>query len=140
MSVEFCDTNVIIYAYDQSAGVKHRQARELLDRIWASRAGSLSLQVLQESYVTLTRKLSPAYTASEARAIVADLTTWPSVIEPTRLDVIGAIDRSASWRISFWDALILIAAKRARASVVWSEDLNDGQSYDDVLVQNPFGR
>lgn len=140
MSVEFCDTNVIIYAYDQSAGEKYGQARDLLDRIWASRVGALSLQVLQESYVSLTRKLRPAYTPTEARSIVADLATWPSVIEPTRLDVLGAIDRSLSWQVSFWDALILTAAKRARASVVWSEDLNDGQSYDDVLVRNPFGR
>lgn len=138
MSVEFCDTNVIVYAYDRSAGVKHSRARLLLDRLWTSQVGALSVQIMQDAYVTLTRKLDPPYSATDARQIVADLATWRSVVESTREDVLDAIDGSERWGISFWDAMVLIAAQRAEATVVSSGHLNDGQSYDGVIVRNPF--
>lgn len=137
-SVEFCDTNVVVYAYDSSAAAKHRQAQDLLNRLWVARTGALSLQVLQEAYVTLTRKLRPTYAPADARTIISDLSTWRSVVEPTRRDVLDAAERSELWSISFWDALILVAARRAGASILWSEDLSDGQTYDGVVVQNPF--
>ena len=89
-SVEFCDTNIVVYAYDSSATTKHRQARELLNRLWVDRNGALSLQVLQEAYVTLTRKLRPSYSPAKARSIVTDLSTWRLVVEPTRRDVLVA--------------------------------------------------
>jgi predicted nucleic acid-binding protein len=137
MSVEFCDSNVIVYAHDRSAGTKH-PAQLLIARLLATDLGSLSVQVLQEVYVTLTRKLHPAFSAADARLVVDDLSKWPSVVEPTRRDVLDAINGSMRWGVSFWDALILVAANRAGASIVWTEDLNDGQRYDDVTVRNPF--
>jgi predicted nucleic acid-binding protein len=139
-SVEFCDTNVVVYAFDSSAAAKHEVAQNLLSRLWGERSGALSLQVLQETYVTLTRKLRPAYSPADARTIVGDLAVWRSVVEPTRRDVLDAAERSALWGISFWDAMILVAARQAGASMVWSEDLSDGQSYDGVVVRNPFVR
>ena len=139
-SVEFCDANVVVYAYDSSAAAKHQEAQNLLNRLWVSRSGALSLQVLQEVYVNLTRKLRPAYSPTDARAIIGDLATWRSVVEPTRRDVIDAAEQSELWGISFWDAMILVAARRAGASIMWSEDLSDGQSYDGVVVRNPFAR
>jgi predicted nucleic acid-binding protein len=65
------------------------------------------------------------------------MSTW-QVIEPGRSDVLSAIDAAARWQVSFWDAMILTAAIRAGAATVWSEDLNDGQVYDGVVVRNPF--
>ena len=138
MSVEFCDTNVIVYAYDRSAGTKHARARELMDRLWKDRVGALSVQILQEAYVTLTRKLYPPYSRVEARQVIADLGTWRAVIEPTRQDVLDAIDSGGRWGISYWDAMVLTAAQRAGAALIWSEDLNADQSYDGVIVRNPF--
>ena len=138
MSVEFCDTNVIVYAYDHSAGEKHTQARLLLDRLWDNRIGALSVQILQEVYVTLTRKLRQPYAPSDAHQIIADLATWKSVVEPTAHDVLEAINRSTRWNIAFWDAMVLVAARRTGTSIVWSEDLNSSQSYDGIIVQNPF--
>jgi predicted nucleic acid-binding protein len=137
MSVEFCDTNIIVYAYDPESGDKHDHAKQLLDRLWESFDGALSIQVLQELYVTLTRKLRPPILGDTARAIIQNLLTW-RVIEPGASDVLVAIDMAGRWQISFWDAMLLTAARKAGASVLWSEDLNDGQVYDGVVVRNPF--
>jgi predicted nucleic acid-binding protein len=136
-SVEFCDTNIIVYAYDRSAGEKRQVAMALLDRLWNARAGAVSIQVLQEVFVTLTRKCQPPLTPADARAIVADISTW-RVVEPTTLDVLEAIDTAARWQISFWDGMLLVSARKVRASVVWSEDLTDGQDYGGVVVRNPL--
>jgi predicted nucleic acid-binding protein len=137
MSVEFCDTNVVVYAYDRTAGHKHDRARILIDRLWARDDGALSIQVLQELFVSLTRKIRPPVPFHRAREIVNDLSTW-HIVEPTRHDIIAAIDASDRWKVSFWDALILTTARKAGATILWSEDLNEGQSYDGVVVRNPF--
>jgi predicted nucleic acid-binding protein len=137
MSAEFCDTNVILYAYDTSAGVKRAQALALLLRLWQSGEGVVSVQVLQELFVNLTRKIRPSLAVRDAREIVADIATW-QVVVPTSADVLEAIDGADRWQVPFGDAMILTAARKAGASVIWSEDLNDGQSYDGLVVKNPF--
>lgn len=137
MSGEFCDTNVLVYAYDATAGSKREEAGVLLARLWGSGSGVVSLQVLQELFVALTRKIPQPLPALDARSIVADMTAW-RVVEPRSQDILAAIDSAARWRISFWDAMILTAASRAGAQTVWSEDLNAGQAYDSVTVRNPF--
>ncbi len=137
--LEFCDTNVLVYAYDVSAGEKRELAKRLLDRLWSTRSGLLSVQVLQELYVTLTRKLPISLSHQEAGQLVADLSTW-RVVEPTREDVLEAIDSSARWGISFWDSMLLTAARKGGATLVWSEDFQDGEDYGGLVVTNPFRR
>ena len=137
MSGEFCHTNVIVYAYDSSAGAKREQAMRLMNRLWETRTGILSVQVLQELFVTLTRKVAQPLPLSQARQLVSDLATWP-VLAPDSADVLEAIDGTARWQISFWDAMLVTAARKAGANLIWSEDLNDGQQYDGVTVRNPF--
>ena len=137
MNVEFCDTNVVVYAFDTSAGAKHERARKLLQRLWNEGVGATSIQVLQELFVTLTRKLTRPLDTPTAREIVSDLSTWP-VVRPTHFDVLAAIDATTRWQISFWDAMIVTAAQRASASVVWSEDLKANQTFDTLVVRNPF--
>lgn len=137
MNGEFCDTNVVVYAYDATAGAKREQAVLLLERLWHSRNGIVSIQVLQELFVSLTRRVSPRMPVDRARSVVADMATW-HVVEPARGDVLEAIDASKRWQISFWDAMVFTTAKKAGATVLWSEDLNDGQSYDGTVVRNPF--
>ena len=137
MSVEFCDTNVVVYAYDTTAGVKRERARELLERLWLEGVGAVSVQVLQELFVTLTRKIGRPVDAQTARSIVADLATW-HVVQPTASDVLAAIDGTSRWQLSFWDAMIVLAAQRAGADVLWSEDLNASQTFDGVTVRNPL--
>ncbi len=137
MSAEFCDTNVLVYAYDASAGDKHQRAKRLLQQLWESGNGVISIQVLQELFVALTRKVAHPLSIHDARGIMADIATW-HVVEPTRGDVLEAIDATARWQVSFWDAMVLTAARKARAPTLWSEDLSDGQSYDGTTVHNPF--
>jgi predicted nucleic acid-binding protein len=137
MSVEFCDTNVVVYAYDIAAGAKRERARQLLERLWIEGVGALSIQVLQELFVTLTRKIARPVDVPTARSIIADMATW-RVARPNEADVLSAIDATSRWRISFWDAMILTAAQSVGASVVWSEDLNADQTFDGLTVRNPF--
>ncbi len=137
MSAEFCDTNVLVYGYDTTAGEKHERARDLIERFWREEAGAISIQVLQELFVTLTRKVAAPLDLSTAREIVADLTTW-HVVAPTAGDVLEAIDAAERWHLSFWDAMIVTAAQRAGAAVLWSEDLQHGQTFEGLTIRNPL--
>lgn len=137
MNVEFVDTNVILYAYDPSAGERHRRALGLLSSLWERRAGALSTQVLQEFYVNVTRKIPAPLSPERAAEVIADLGEW-LVVRPDIATITAAIKLSARFQLSFWDAMILAAASAAGARVVWSEDVSGGQDYGGVIVQNPF--
>jgi predicted nucleic acid-binding protein len=133
---QFVDTNILIYAYDRTAGRRQARARELLADLWQSRRGCLSVQVLQEFYVVATRKLARVATA-DLRMILADLSLW-RVHTPGAADVLAAVDLHQRHQTSFWDAMILQSAARLGCTVVWSEDLNAGQVFGSVRVVNPF--
>jgi predicted nucleic acid-binding protein len=137
MTAEFCDTNIVVYAYDVTAGTKRDEASLLLGRLWKSGKGVISVQVLQELFVALTKRIPQPLAIQEARSILSDLATW-RVIEPGYRDVLNAVDAVDRWHVSFWDAMILTTANRSGAEIVWSEDMNDGQVYDGVVVRNPF--
>jgi predicted nucleic acid-binding protein len=133
----FVDTNVLVYAHDDSAGSKRDQARALVERLWGSRDGCLSVQVLQEFFVTVTRKITKPVDAETAKAIVADLSRWYLHV-PAADDVLAAIGMHQHTGISFWDAMIVRSAAEIGCTVLYSEDLNAGQEYCGVRVENPF--
>ncbi len=133
----FVDTNVLVYAYDRTAGAKHERARELLSGLWQRRDGRLSIQVLQEFYVTTTQKLARPLDSERASNIISDLAEW-TTHRPTVGTVLGAMRIQTHHRISFWDALIVASAVELGCPTIWSEDLNPGQSYESVKVANPF--
>jgi len=130
----FLDTNILVYAYDRSAGQKHEQAVQLMESCWENENGCLSVQVLQELYVTLVRK---KVRASDARETVMNYLEW-DVIDNDRALLLDGMRLQDQYSISFWDALIVAAAKRAKIKELWSEDLNQGQHYDGLVVINPF--
>lgn len=134
---QFVDTNVLVYAYDKSAGVKHEQAQIILQTLWQSQNGCLSIQVLQEFYVTVTRKITQPLSTTQAAQIVADLGAW-HIHRPDVVDVLGAIQVQERYDLSFWGAMIMHSANRLGCHTLWSEDLNAGQVYQQVNVQNPF--
>jgi predicted nucleic acid-binding protein len=136
-SLEFCDTNVVVYAFDRSAGLKREKASTLLSRLWASSTGVVSVQVLQESFVVLTRRLPQPLSVQAARAIVEDLSAW-RVAVPAAADVLAAIDLGDRLQLSLWDAMVVQAALKAGAHTLWSEDLSNGQVLAGVTVRNPF--
>lgn len=133
----FVDANILVYAHDPSAGDKQRQAIALMDRLWQDDAGQLSVQVLQEFFVTVTRKVARPLTVDAAEALVADYVAWP-VFSPSAHDVMAAIALCRSAKVSFWDAMILHAAAESGCDVCWTEDLAHGTVWRGVQIRNPF--
>jgi predicted nucleic acid-binding protein len=136
-SLQFVDTNILVYAYDLSQGEKHAQAKTLLLSLWDTGLGCLSIQVLQEFFVSVTRKSKYPLTAEQASALIQDFSAW-MVHRPGVNDVLSAIDLHQTHHVSFWDAMILQSARQSGCSLVWSEDLSTGQDYAGVKVVDPF--
>jgi predicted nucleic acid-binding protein len=136
-SREFVDANVLVYAFDSSAGAKQTAAKRLLERLWESGTGCVSVQVLQEFFVTVTRKVAKPLSIDEATDRVREFATW-KVFAPTADDVLGAIGLQKQVQISFWDAMVVRAAAESGCDVLWTEDLSDGQLLRGVRVRDPF--
>lgn len=133
----FLDTNILVYAYDRSAGQKHSQAAQWVQACWENENGCLSLQVLQEFFVTVTRKIAAPLDTQTARQIVADLAQW-RLHTPNADDLLHAIDLQQNFRLAFWDAQVIQSAASLGCKQLLSEDLNHGQAYGEVQVINPF--
>jgi len=134
---EFVDANVLVYAFDSSAGPKQQIAARLLDRLWESGTGCLSIQVLQEFFVTVTRKVPKPLSVDDATGRVRELAAW-KVFSPTADDILAAINVHRHARIGFWDAMIVVAAAESGCDVLWTEDLTNGQLVRGVRIRNPF--
>lgn len=134
---QFVDTNIFVYANDISAGSKRERARDLVASLWSQRSGCVSMQVLQELYVNLTRKVPQPLDGATALHIVADVSQWQLHV-PERPDLLAAIEIHQRNQISFWDALIVRSASRLGCVRILSEDLNAGQVYEGIPVENPF--
>lgn len=135
--LQFIDTNVLIYAHDLSAGRKHTRAQKLVRELWGSGQGCLSIQVFQEFFVNVTQKVAKPLTPDMAAQIIADLSVW-HVHCPGVEDILDAIRMQDRYQISFWDAMIITSAVQLGCQILWSEDLNPGQAYDQVTVASPF--
>jgi predicted nucleic acid-binding protein len=133
----FVDTNILLYAHDRSAGLKHERARQLVERLWTSGQGVMSTQVLQELCINLRRKVAHPVAVEEVREIIQDYLSWEIVVNDPA-SVLQALEIEARYRTSFWDALILQAAEISGAAVLYSEDFAAGQQYGPVQVLNPL--
>jgi len=131
----FLDTNVLVYAADNADARKRERARELLRTQSSENEVFISTQVLQEYFVSITKKLGiEALTAKELLRTFERFSTV--VIEPRIIS--EAIDISILHRLSFWDSLILAAADSVHCEILFSEDLSDGQIVRGVQIKNPF--
>lgn len=133
----FVDTNVLLYAVDEAEPEKQAAARAWRAALWKNRSGRISFQVLQEFYGNVRQKWPSA--ADEARAEVRDLLAW----HPVAVD--GALLASGwkiqdRFRLSFWDAMIVAAAKASSCRYLLTEDLPPGQTLDGIEVISPFER
>ena len=133
----FVNTNILIYAHDRTAGLKHDRARDLIERLWMSGQGVVSTQVLQELCVNLRRRLVRPLPLDEVRHLVQDYLSWEVAVNDGT-SIIQALEIEQRYKVSFWDALILQAAESCGASVLYSEDLATGQKYGAVRVVNPL--
>ena len=133
----FVDTNVLIYAHDLDAGLKHDRAVSIVSDLWEKENGILSVQVLQEFYVNVTRKISRPLTPASARGVIQNYLAWHvETNEPST--VLLASEIGERNLLSFWDALIVASASKAGADRILSEDLNHGQVIEGILIENPF--
>lgn len=133
----FVDTNVLLYAYDRSAGPRHRRAAALIGELGERRAGAVSVQVLQEFYVNATRKIAEPLDHDAAVARLRAFSRWPLHTPGTR-DVIAAAELAHRAQLSFWDAMIVRSAAVMGCQVLWSEDLQHGQRVGGVVIRDPF--
>ncbi len=134
--MRFVDTNVLLYALSREPGEqgKAEQANDIL----ASRELALSVQVVQELYVQATRDSRPdPLPHQQAADLVESFLRFP--VQESSVDVMrAALAARERFGVSYWDAAILEAARALGCEVVLSEDLNDGQDYAGVRVENPF--
>jgi len=131
----FVDTNVFIYALDKADPRKHQSAQMWKAELWKSRRGRISFQVIHEFYARTIQKW-PALRL-EVRSATRDLLEWhPIVMDSEILETAWGIHDG--YKISFWDALIVAAAKAASCRYLLTEDLQADQELDGVVVVNPF--
>ena len=135
--LSFVDTNVLVYGFDKSNSPKKRIAQLLLNTLMREDRFRVSSQVLQELFVTLTRKVSHPCSIAEALAVLDDLAAWP-VMAIDYAAIRGAAELADQAKLSFWDALIVMAAVRTGCARLYTEDLNDGQEILGVRISNPF--
>ena len=133
----FVDTNVIVYAYDKDAGEKHRVAVNIMKDLWRSGLGTISTQILQEFFVTLTKKISAPLDISVVRETIRRLSRWDVVLIDVDI-IISATELQERYKYSFWDSLIIAAAAAGGASTILSEDLADSQTIKGITIKNPF--
>lgn len=133
----FIDTNVLVYAHDRGEGLKHDIAVALLAKLWRDGTGVLCTQILQEFYSVVTRKRRHPLSKREAREIVAEYSTWCSMdTDPQQLVSASILDERH--QLHWWDALVVEAAMRSGASLLLTEDMQNGQRFGTVTVRNPF--
>ena len=136
MSVDsFLDTNVLIYAVSSDAAEAAKKER-VLELIENTDFG-LSAQVLQEFYVTVTKKIALPLSPDDAVALLEEFRNFPMIWTDYPLIVAG-IETSLRFEISYWAGAIIAAAERLGATTLFTEDLNHGQHYGSIQAINPF--
>ena len=137
MTAVFVDTNVLLYSEDGADKAKQARAIEWLQALWTRRAGRVSTQVLNEFYVNATKKLKPAMPAGDARAEVRRYQRWqPWVLDHSTVETAWAVE--SRFGFSYWDSLIVAAAKAQGCRYLLTEDLQHEQTIDSVQILNPF--
>ena len=133
----FFDSNILVYLFDESSPAKQARAREVFDRHGRTGQIVVSPQVLQEFYVTVTRKLARPLTGAAALAAVTNFSAYP-LVPVDGSTVLRAIQLHHSASLSFWDALIVEAALEGNCQRVFSEDMQQGRRFGDLVIENPF--
>jgi len=133
----FIDTNVLVYSHDQDAGSKREIAVTVMQKLWEQEIGVISTQVLQEFYVTVTRKIPKPLSPVTARGIIENYLFWDVELNDSDT-ILSASEIGERHMLSFWDSLIIAAAVNAKADKILTEDLNHGQIIEGLVIENPF--
>ena len=133
----FVDTNILIYAHNLDAGAKHDIAVSIIERLWEKETGVLSTQVLLEFYVNVTRKISAPLSPAKARGVIENYLAWQVELNDPET-ILLASEIEERYLLSFWDSLIVAAARRGSANKILTEDLTHGQRLEGIYIENPF--
>lgn len=133
----FLDTNILVYAYDQHDPQKQKKAQGLLTDGIRQENFFISVQVLGEFFNAVTRRIPQPMSSDDAHEIISTMSVMP--VQEIDLSMVKrALETHKRYQISYWDSLIVSAAERAGCTIILSEDLNDGQTYNNIVVRNPF--
>ncbi len=127
----------MVYAFDISAGIKHEKAKKIVENCWRLENGIISVQVLEEFFVCLTKKIPSPIDLIIVKQIIKDFLKWRTVAIDGDM-MLEAIDISIRHKFSFWDSLIIASAVSGGANIIFSEDLSDNQIIDGIVIKNPF--
>lgn len=133
----FLDTNVFVYAYDVSAGIKHKKAQEIIVALWDSGNGVLSTQVLQEFFMIVTKKIPNLLDPMIVKQIISDFLKWNVVVNNGET-ILKSIELHRKHYYSFWDSMIIQSAIDGNADILFSEDFADDKTIEGVKIKNPF--
>jgi predicted nucleic acid-binding protein len=133
----FLDTNILLYARDLSEPSKQPVAQEIIAKAWQQRMGRISIQILNEYFVNVTRKLKPGLSAEEAWNDMDLFMAWNPVPIDRQL-ISGAFLVYQKYGLSWWDSMVISAAQIANCTSIISEDLSHHQEYFGIQVINPF--
>ena len=133
----FVDTNILVYAFDKADQYKYDVASNLVLQCYQDKNAVVSTQVLKEFFVTVTLKVSDKMSAEDAEQAVRDFALW-TVVETSVSVVLSGINIHRNHSLSFWDAMILAAAKVADCTTLLTEDMGHGTRIEDILILNPF--
>jgi predicted nucleic acid-binding protein len=133
----FFDTNVLVYGFDLSNRQKYDVASELIREAFEKRIGVISTQVLKEFYVTVTQKIPIKMDMTDAEQAVRNFSVW-KVVETDVALILKAIHVQRRHGLSFWDAMVVAAARVSGCAVLLTEDLSHDTFLDDLHILNPF--
>jgi predicted nucleic acid-binding protein len=134
----FLDTNVFVYSFDTTAPAKARRARELIRRAVATGKGIVSFQVAQEFFNVALRRFAQPMTVAEAEQYLTTVFRPLMAVHSSQALYAEALWLSERYGLSWYDALIVAAAIEGNSTVLYSEDLQHGQRFGDLVVENPF--
>lgn len=133
----FVDTNIFVYFRDAEEPEKQKTAARYLTILWENQTGRISYQVLNEYYTVVTRKLKPGLSSDAARKDIRNLMLWDPVVVD-QLIIEKGWEIQDQYQLSWWDSLIVSAALKSGCSTLLTEDLQDGQSIENLTIINPF--
>jgi predicted nucleic acid-binding protein len=140
MTDKLIDTNILVYAYDTSEGIKHEKSKELLKQIWESGGGVVCLQNLMEFFVVITTKVENPISISDAKTIIEDIIksdNW-KVIDRDIDTLLDAIDLVSKYKVHLWDTLIAACMKENEIMEIITENKKDFEKIPDIKVTVPF--
>ena len=134
----FLDTNIFVYSFDRSAVAKSRRAAQLIRTALKTQKGITSYQVVQEFFNVAFRRFTQPMKVDEAEQYLSTIFRTLLGIHSSQVLYLEALRLQSRHRLSWYDSLIVAAAIQAQCELLITEDLQHGQEFGDLRIENPF--